>query len=1260
VAAGFGVEWLEGRRMLAFGVTTSTTPTGQQTYVIDNGGDLKAAILRSGSVSSTIHIGDLTSVKYKNQELLAPYSTTSRYSHYEQGLGSGTIITTATGGTAGSRWILVACDDTAAGGTGVVQYYAVRENDANLYLASYVPTPTSEGRFIAYLSRSVFTNPEAPSDNDGTTGAIEGSDVFGHADGTTSSKFYNVGGRRQIEHVYHGLTGTAGSTPVGAWMFMGSRERSSGGPFFKDIDFQSGSAVEIYNCIFTGHTQTEAYRAGLHTFALQVNGGQTPTEPTYTWLESVRDATTNEPLIQGLIPASQRGSVAGVATTIAAGHEITVGLSNAEAQYWDVADAAGNFAIANVLPGTYTQTLYDGELEVGRRTITVAAGATTTAGIANTFHLPANPIFRVGTFDGSPIGFLNADRIETMHPSDVRMDDWAGLPNFVVGTNTDAQFPMAQFMGVNNSRRFTFTLTSGQVQNLTFRVGITLGFEGARPRITVNSGQTYAWTSGIPTASIDLNSRGVTRGTWRGDNQLYTFSIPSSAFRAGTNTIDMSMVSGSYVSGQTWLSPNAVFDAIDLVPTTSASPPTIAGVAVTSSGSTVAINGSKAYSAVATGSSGSPLAVNVDWSATLGTISPGGVYAAPATSGSGTVTAVATITRTPGYSTGTGSSSAIAASVTATGSTTLTVVDGTPVVVTAATASPSPSYTKSATLTALATDDGGEAALTYTWSVVGTPPAAVTFSAANGTNAGKSTTATFAAAGIYTLRVTVADASGRTATSQTALVVRDADTRLLADETTGTRLADATGNGNAATLTGSAAFTSGVSGNAVTFSGGYASLPTGIVSGLNDFTVAAWVKPDSIATWQRIFDFGSSTSSYMFLTTRPSSSGGLRFAITTGGGEQQVNTSAPLTVGAWQHVAVTLRGSTATIYLNGVAVGSNTGVTLRPASLGQTTNNFIGKSQFGVDPALAASVDDFRIYSRGLLAAEVQALATPDVTLSVAAGQTITDVQRSGIGALIKDGPGILVLDKSNTHAGGTVANAGTVIVRNLAALGSGRLQVKSGATVMVDVGTGEVPVSSIVLEAGARVDVGTGRVTVAAGGTTAAAALSLLLAGRGDGTWNGSGGFVTRSASSGTGLGLGYLLNDDGSITVGYAATGDTNLDGIVDLADISNFVASGKFDQVTSSTWLEGDFNYDWIVDVLDATEFVSNGLFDQGGYLGSAAMVAAAVDPAQASGTGDPAAVTTLSASDLAFAALALTGSPATTDATAPKPRVSFATG
>jgi hypothetical protein len=167
-------------------------------------------------------------------------------------------------------------------------------------------------------------------------------------------------------------------------------------------------------------------------------------------------------------------------------------------------------------------------------------------------------------------------------------------------------------------------------------------------------------------------------------------------------------------------------------------------------------------------------------------------------------------------------------------------------------------------------------------------------------------------------------------------------------------------------------------GNAVKLSGQseYVDLPTGIVSGLTgDFTVSAWVNPAAISTWSRIFDFGTGTTANMFLTIN--SGGGPRFAITTGGGgaEQQVtSTAGQLPLNTWSHVAVTLSGNTATLYVNGTAVGANSNVTLRPSGLGNTDQNWIGRSQYA-DPHLNATVDDFHIYDRALAAADVQALA---------------------------------------------------------------------------------------------------------------------------------------------------------------------------------------------------------------------------------------------------------------------------------------------
>jgi hypothetical protein len=197
------------------------------------------------------------------------------------------------------------------------------------------------------------------------------------------------------------------------------------------------------------------------------------------------------------------------------------------------------------------------------------------------------------------------------------------------------------------------------------------------------------------------------------------------------------------------------------------------------------------------------------------------------------------------------------------------------------------------------------------------------------------------------------------------------------DETGGTTAADSSGNGHTASLAGGATFSSGVRGNSVTLNGAsqYVSLPSGILGGATSFSVAAWVKLSSSPTWCRIFDFGTGTTVYMFLTPN-SSSATTRFGITTAGNqqEQQVNTTPTLPTGTWQHEVITLSGSTASLYVQGASVAQNTNVTLTPASLASTTHNWIGRSQFTADPYLNGQVDNFRIYGRALSASEVQAL----------------------------------------------------------------------------------------------------------------------------------------------------------------------------------------------------------------------------------------------------------------------------------------------
>jgi hypothetical protein len=93
-----------------------------------------------------------------------------------------------------------------------------------------------------------------------------------------------------------------------------------------------------------------------------------------------------------------------------------------------------------------------------------------------------------------------------------------------------------------------------------------------------------------------------------------------------------------------------------------------------------------------------------------------------------------------------------------------------PTVATAASCNPNPVTGTTAQLSVLGADDNGEANLTYTWSLTGTPPATVSYSI-NGTNAAKNTTATFTANGQYNFLVTIKDSNGSTTTSSVTVTV---------------------------------------------------------------------------------------------------------------------------------------------------------------------------------------------------------------------------------------------------------------------------------------------------------------------------------------------------------------------------------------------------------------------------------------------------------------------------------------------------------
>ncbi|MDD5340339.1 MAG: right-handed parallel beta-helix repeat-containing protein [Candidatus ainarchaeum sp.] len=213
-------------------------------------------------------------------------------------------------------------------------------------------------------------------------------------------------------------------------------------------------------------------------------------------------------------------------------------------------------------------------------------------------------------------------------------------------------------------------------------------------------------------------------------------------------------------------------------------------------------------------------------------------------------------------------------------------------------------------------------------------------------------------------------------------------------------LLDYSGRGNNATSNGATWGSSvGYDGNgAFQFARGssqYMSLPTGLLSSTKNFTISAWVYWADIGTtnWPRVFDFGTGTTVYMFLTT--DSGTYPRFAITTGGtgGEQTITASSALSPYAWHHIVVTLNNatSTGTLYIDGAVAGTNASMALTPSSLGSTNQTWIGRSQYA-DPYFNGTIDDFRIYNYTLSAGQVLALYQNKTYVTVSQELTVGDV----------------------------------------------------------------------------------------------------------------------------------------------------------------------------------------------------------------------------------------------------------------------------
>jgi len=561
VTAGF----MSSSAFAAFGVSTNGA-----NHIVDTG---------SGLVFTVNGSGDIRSILFGGKELLDTAKPT--------GIASGTGATSVTATTTGNT-IKLTCDAAT-----LTQYYIVNKGENNIYMATYTTAepPVGELRFIGRFDYSVLPHGNPAADLSGNVGTVEGSDVFKLANGETRSKFYSA--VRFIDDHVHGATGSG----MGVYMVISASgyEATSGGPFFKDIDNQAGGDQEIYFYMNSGHSKIEPDRMGLHgPYALCFTSGAAPS------------ASLDMSFMSGLGLrgwVSNRGQVVGSYSGIPTGTQAVVGWANPTAQYWAYGNG-GTFASPQMIPGTYTMTLYKNELAVASTSVSVGSGVTT-KNIASAESNPAT-VWQIGDFDGTPHGFMNASLQTFMHPSDVRMHPWSPA-TYTVGSPI-SNFPMAEFQLVNDPLTISFTLSSSQVTSHTLRIGTTESFGAARPQITVNPGTSNEFVGPAPGAPVEPYGRSITRGVYHGIYALYTVDIPASAFVAGTNTIQIHVLGKGPYGG--FLSASLVYDAIAL-DGAAGSATAVTGVTVTPASTSVAVGSTSVLSA--TVSPGNATNKTVSW-----------------------------------------------------------------------------------------------------------------------------------------------------------------------------------------------------------------------------------------------------------------------------------------------------------------------------------------------------------------------------------------------------------------------------------------------------------------------------------------------------------------------------------------------------------------------------------------------------------------------------------------------------------------------
>ena len=177
----------------------------------------------------------------------------------------------------------------------------------------------------------------------------------------------------------------------------------------------------------------------------------------------------------------------------------------------------------------------------------------------------------------------------------------------------------------------------------------------------------------------------------------------------------------------------------------------------------------------------------------------------------------------------------------------------------------------------------------------------------------------------------------------------------------------------------------------------------GLVPGAS-FSFALWFKMCSTASFQRLVSWRASGAGGFELEENGTTNK-LTFAGSNASGTTVINLAptATFTIGAWAHVAITCTANNTVMYLNGVAVASDTTHTLAAAT-GQTLT--IGKASFTNGTSFIGLVDQFVFANNTLWSAAAVAALYSAGTLPPNPNVLLNFDERSGSVAVDASGNG--------------------------------------------------------------------------------------------------------------------------------------------------------------------------------------------------------------------------------------------------------------